>query len=69
MMKCIIIVQQFPHVIKKPNAHDYVSDINECANTSLNTCQHGACFNLFGNYSCICGRGWEGNHCQSGEAL
>lgn len=40
----------------------YLSDINECANPSLNDCDPNAkCYNLEGTFECRCKRGYRGD--------
>ena len=41
-------------------------DINECASSP---CQHGSsCINRQNGYTCACAPGYEGVHCQIGNA-
>ena len=41
------------------------SDINECADSTLNTCHQNAhCLNIPGSYQCACKVGYTGNGIQ-----
>ncbi|XP_059453792.1 wall-associated receptor kinase 2-like [Corylus avellana] len=49
------------------DAHGGCKDIDECIDPTLNNCKTKSCFNIEGNYTCSCPKGYHGDGRKDGQ--